>query len=204
MRNKLIVGLLILSIPIIVLAQQAMRVGGGEVSINRFGAVTIKSRADKAVSITGPTNIVGVHTVTGATTITGATGIVGATAITGAATVSTTLGVTGASTLTGGATIGSGGTPLLKVLSGTGAVDFTALAAGACETFTITVTGAADGDSVVLGIPAAAWATTEYATIQGFVSAANVVTLKRCNLTNATTALSNPASVTVRATVMQF
>lgn len=198
MRHKLITVLLILTIPLIVLAQQAMRVGGGEISLNRFGAVTIKSRADKSVAITGPTNI------TGATSITGATGITGATTITGAATVSSTLGVTGASTLTGGATIGSGGAPLLKVLSGTGAVDFTALAAGTCETFTITVTGAANGDTVALGIPAAAWATTEYATIQGWVSTTNTVTVKRCNITNATTPLSDPASVTVRATVMQF
>lgn len=97
-----------------------------------------------------------------------------------------------------------GGTALKKVLSATAAVDFTALAAGTCETFDVTVTGAADGDSVSLGIPAAAWATTEYATIQGFVSATNTVTVKRCNLTNATTPLSNPASVTVRATVFQF
>ena len=97
-----------------------------------------------------------------------------------------------------------GGTALKKVLSGTGAVDFTALAAGSCETFTVTVTGAANGDSVALGIPAAAWATTEYATIEGFVSATDTVTVKRCNLTNATTALSNPASVTIRATVFQF
>jgi len=97
-----------------------------------------------------------------------------------------------------------GGTALKKVLSATAAVDFTALAAGACETFNVTVTGAADGDSVAIGVPAAGWATTEYATIEGFVSASNTVTVKRCNLTNATTALSNPASVTVRATVFQF
>jgi len=97
-----------------------------------------------------------------------------------------------------------GGAPVKKILSGTASVDFTALAAGACETFTVTVTGAVDGDSVSMGVPAAAWATTEYATIQGFVSAANTVTVKRCNLTNATTALSNPAAVTIRATVFQF
>ncbi len=97
-----------------------------------------------------------------------------------------------------------GGTALKKVLSASAAVDFTALAAGTCETFNITVTGAADGDPVAIGVPAAGWATTEYATIEGFVSAANTVTVKRCNLTNATTALSNPASVTVRATVLQF
>jgi len=97
-----------------------------------------------------------------------------------------------------------GGAALKKVLSATASVDFTALAAGTCETFDVTVTGAADGDSVSLGVPAAAWATTEYATIQGFVSATNTVTVKRCNLTNATTPLSNPAAVTVRATVFQF
>lgn len=97
-----------------------------------------------------------------------------------------------------------GGTALKKVISGTGSIDFTALAAGSCETFTVTVTGAANGDPVALGIPAAAWATTEYATIEGFVSAADTVTVKRCNLTNATTALSNPAAVTIRATVFQF
>ena len=97
-----------------------------------------------------------------------------------------------------------GGAALKKVLSATAAVDFTALAAGSCETFSVTVTGAADGDPVALGVPAAGWATTEYATIEGFVSAADTVTVKRCNLTNATTALSNPASVTVRATVFKF
>jgi hypothetical protein len=97
-----------------------------------------------------------------------------------------------------------GGAAIKKVLTGTASVDFTALAAGACENLTITVTGAADGDPVYVGIPAAAWATTEYATINYFVSSANTVTVKRCNLTNATTALSNPAPVTIRAVVIQF
>jgi hypothetical protein len=103
-----------------------------------------------------------------------------------------------------GTRLGASGAPVKKIISATASVDFTALAAGACETFTITVTGAADGDSVSLGVPAAAWATTEYATIQGFVSGADTVKVKRCNLTNATTALSNPAAVTIRATVFQF
>lgn len=113
------------------------------------------------------------------------------TAVTGTLSVSSTVSI-------------GGGASIAKVLTGTGSVDFTALAAGTCENFTITVTGAANGDSVALGIPAAGWATTEYATIQGFVSATDTVTIKRCNLTNATTALSNPAAVTVRATVFQF
>jgi hypothetical protein len=204
MKRKLLISLLVLAIPAVIYAQQTMRLGGGLISISRLGAVVIQARSDKTIALNSPTVITGATAIAGATTITGATGITGATSITGAATVSTTLGVTGASTLTGGATIGSGGAALLKVLSGTGAVDFTALAAGTCETFTVTVTGAADGNVVSLGIPAAAWATTEYATIEGFVSAPNVVTIKRCNLTNATTALSDPASVTIRAAVFQF
>lgn len=167
MRNKLIVGLLILSIPLVAFAQQTMRLGGGSIMISRLGAVVIQARADKTIALQSNTTI------------------------TGTAAVSSTLSI-------------GGGAAIAKVLTGTASVDFTALAAGTCETFNITVTGAANGDSVALGIPAAAWATTEYATIQGFVSAANTVTLKRCNLTNATTALSDPAAVTARATVIQF
>jgi hypothetical protein len=167
MKKKLIISFLILSIPVVVIAQQTMRLGGGLISISRLGAVVIKPRSDQSIALQGNT------------------------AITGTAAVSATLSV-------------GGGAAIAKVLTGTGSVDFTALAAGTCETFTVTVTGAANGDSVALGIPAAAWATTEYATIQGFVSATNVVTIKRCNLTNATTALSDPAAVTVRATVIQF
>lgn len=167
MRHKLITSLLILTIPIVVIAQQTMRLGGGLISISRLGAVVIKARSDKTIELQSNTNI------------------------TGTAAVSSTLSV-------------GGGTAIAKVLSATASVDFTALAAGTCEMFNITVTGAANGDSVALGIPAAAWATTEYATIEGFVSATNTVTVKRCNLTNATTALSNPAAVTVRATVIQF
>ncbi|HEY6232810.1 MAG TPA: hypothetical protein VIW64_16215 [Pyrinomonadaceae bacterium] len=118
--------------------------------------------------------------------------------------VTRALNVAGVTAANGGASIGSGGATIAKVLTGTASVDFTALAAGTCETFTVTVTGAANGDAVSVGIPAAAWATTEYATINAFVSAGDTVTVKRCNLTNTTTALSNPPAVTIRATVFQF
>jgi hypothetical protein len=128
----------------------------------------------------------------------------GTLAVTGAGTFSSTLGVTGVTSANGGVQIGSGGATVLKALTATLSVDFTALAAGTCETFNITVTGAANGDPVSLGVPAAAWATTEYATIQGFVSATDTVTVKRCNLVNATTATSNPAAVTIRIAVWQF
>lgn len=167
MKKKLIIALLVVAFPILAIAQQTMRLGGGLIQISRLGVVVIKPRADKTIELQDDTNV------------------------TGAMAVSSTVSI-------------GGGAAIAKVLTGTGSVDLTALAAGACETFTVTVTGAANGDSVALGIPAAAWATTEYATIQGFVSAANTVTVKRCNLTNTTTALSNPAAVTVRATVIQF
>jgi hypothetical protein len=102
-----------------------------------------------------------------------------------------------------GVSIG-GGTAVKKVLAGTASLDFGATAAGACDSLTITVTGAADGDTVALGIPTALGAADTYQSFHGFVSAANTVTVKRCNPTNATTALSNPAAATVRATVFNY
>jgi hypothetical protein len=114
---------------------------------------------------------------------------------------------TGAITLlpkTGQGVAIGGGTAIKKVLSGTASLDFGATAAGACDALTITVTGATDGNPVSLGVPAALMSASEYQTIQGYVSAADTVTVKRCNTTNATTALSNPAAATVRATVIQY
>lgn len=91
----------------------------------------------------------------------------------------------------------------LSLLSATGSLDFGATAAGTCDSLTITVTGAADGNPVSLGIPAALATADTYQSFQGFVSSANTVTVKRCNLTNATTALSDPSAATVRATVFK-
>lgn len=107
--------------------------------------------------------------------------------------------VTGAN----GITVGSGGTAITKHLSATASLDFGATAAGTCDSLTITVTGAADGDTVSLGIPNALAASDTYQSFQGFVSSANTVTVKRCNLLNLTTALSDPGAETVRADVWQ-
>jgi hypothetical protein len=104
MNKKLITVLLLLSVPIIVMAQQAMRVGGGELSINRFGAVTIKSRADKAVTITGPTNIVGAHTITGNTAIAGDAALSGNYTQNGVIKNSTTVSLTAANLIAMGTT----------------------------------------------------------------------------------------------------
>jgi hypothetical protein len=93
------------------------------------------------------------------------------------------------------------GTAITGHLSGTASLDFGATAAGTCDSLTITVTGAADGDTVNLGIPTALAGSDTYQSFDGYVSSANTVTVKRCNLLNVTTALSNPAAATVRADV---
>lgn len=87
--------------------------------------------------------------------------------------------------------------------AGSASLDFGATAAGTCDLLTITVTGAADGDPVSCGVPTALAASDAYQSFAYYVSATNTVTVKRCNLTNAVTALSNPATATVRCTVAQ-
>lgn len=71
MRKKLLIVLLVLTIPIIVLAQQTMRLGGGTISISRLGAVVIQARSDKSIALNSPT------TITGATTLSGNTALAG-------------------------------------------------------------------------------------------------------------------------------
>lgn len=88
-----------------------------------------------------------------------------------------------------------------KTWTGTASLNFGATAAGTCDSLTITVTGAADGDPVQLGIPAALFTSDTYQIFDAAVTSANTVTVKRCNPINAVTALSDPAAATVRATV---
>lgn len=75
------------------------------------------------------------------------------------------------------------------------ALDFASIAAAASEDKTITVPGAAVGDAVTLGLPAAPTAGLVF---QGFVSAANTVTVRATNITAAGV---DAASATYRATV---
>jgi hypothetical protein len=99
----------------------------------------------------------------------------------------------------GSVTIGSG-TAILKHLSATASLDFDLSGAGiTCQTLTVTVTGAADGDSVGLGIPNALASSTGVL-FTGWVSAANTVSVKACDVTSAN---PNPAAATVRADVWQ-
>lgn len=82
-------------------------------------------------------------------------------------------------------------------LTATAALDFASINAAASEDLTITVAGAAVGDSVSLGLPAAPTAGIVF---NAFVSAANTVTVRATNITAAPV---NPASATYRATVIK-
>lgn len=89
-------------------------------------------------------------------------------------------------------------TVMQKLLSATAALNFGSIAAGATAELTITVTGAATGDSVSPG-----WPSTLEAGLVGimYVSASNTVTVR---LHNTTGSPIDPASQTFRATVLQF
>jgi hypothetical protein len=107
------------------------------------------------------------------------------------------LSVDGTSTLTGTVAIGSG-TPIAKVVSATDTLDFGNTATLTSTDLTITVTGAAVGDSVAIGLPAAPDANGCFT---GWVSAANTVTVR---FNNYSAGSIDPASATYRATVTQF
>lgn len=96
-----------------------------------------------------------------------------------------------------GLTIGSGGSAISKVLTATASLDFGSIAAQSSADLTVTVTGAATGDAVVMGLPASPSAGVVF---NAFVSSANTVTIRA---TNATAAPIDPASATYRATVIQ-
>lgn len=90
------------------------------------------------------------------------------------------------------------GTTITKVLSATATLDFANQAAIGCNDLTITVTGAALGDTVSIGAPnASVPSATSY--FFGWVSAADTVTVRFCTLVS-----GDPASGTFRATVTKF
>jgi 3-methyladenine DNA glycosylase Mpg len=90
---------------------------------------------------------------------------------------------------------------LAKTLTATAALNFPSTTAGTASTLTITVTGAADGDAVSLGVPNAA-ASIGGAQFFAYVSAANTVTIKLFN-SNTLTAI-DPASATFRVSVLKY
>lgn len=102
--------------------------------------------------------------------------------------------------LTAGATTIGGGTAIGKVMSATATLDFGSTAAGAGSDLIITVTGAAVGDIVNLGVPNGSVTTT--GTYFGWVSATNTVTVRFTD--NALVGSEDPASGLFRAMVTHF
>ena len=95
--------------------------------------------------------------------------------------------------------VGAGAT-VQQWLSATATLDYASIAAGAYEDKTITVTGAALGNAVSVGIPNGSM--TADLVIFGWVSAADTVTIRVANIS--TTTARDPASGTWRATIIQF
>lgn len=91
-----------------------------------------------------------------------------------------------------------GSTVLKKLLSNSTALDFGSIAAASSADLPITVTGAAVGDSVCLGLPSSPTAGIVF---NAFVSAVNTVTVRAFNITGSPI---DPASATYRVTVFNF
>ena len=106
------------------------------------------------------------------------------------------LDLTLASAVFGGTLQWNSGTAISKHLSATAVLDFANLAAIGCEDLTITVTGAAVGDTVSLGVPNASIVTN--GTFFAWVSAADTVSIKFCTVIS-----GDPASGTFRVDVWQ-
>jgi hypothetical protein len=99
---------------------------------------------------------------------------------------------------TGGSTDPPSGTyrvtAITSAVTATATVDFASMVDGGCNDQTMTLAGAAVGNSIALGRPAASEAGLH---VIGFISATNTVTLRACNWSGATL---DPAPATYRAT----
>jgi hypothetical protein len=90
---------------------------------------------------------------------------------------------------------------LAKVLTGSSILDFGATGPGAASNLTVTVTGAAAGDVVSVGVDYSTVAVAN-GSFTGYVSAADTVTIRYTN--NDLTTEYNPASATFKVTVTKF
>ena len=96
---------------------------------------------------------------------------------------------------TNGFIVGSGA-QITKVLSGSASLNFPSISAVSQADLTITVTGAAVGDEVIMGLPAAPAAGIVF---NAFVSATNTVTVRA---TNVTASPVDPAAATYNVIVL--
>jgi hypothetical protein len=150
-----------------------------------------------AQTIKGP-NATGTTSTGGSLTLAGGTGTSAGGAVI-ISTAATTTQTERARFSSAGVTIGASGTAIASVISATATLDFPSTNEHECSAATITVTGAAVGDVVALGIPTEAIGTS--GVFFGYVSAADTVTVRYHN-TDKNSAV-NPASGTFRATVIK-
>lgn len=115
----------------------------------------------------------------------------------GAAALSVTGSVTSSAGLAG-TTLNLGGATVTDFLTATATLDYGSILAAGNEDKTITVTGAAVGDTVAIALPATVLGG---AIFNGWVTASDTVTI-RCN--NAGSIAIDPASATYRATIIKF
>jgi hypothetical protein len=92
--------------------------------------------------------------------------------------------------------IAGNGNTITKVLSGSASLNFGSIGAAAQADLTITITGAAVGDEVIMALPAAPTAGLIF---NAFVSAADTVTVRASNITAAPI---DPAAATFGAIVI--
>ena len=148
-------------------------------------------------TLKGP-NATGTTSTGGSLTFSGGTGTSagGAVIITTAATTTQTERARFSSA---GVTIGASGTAIASVISNTATLDFPSTNSHHSSDLTLTVTGAAVGDVVAIGIPNGSVGTT--GVFFGWVSAADTVTIRYTNTHNG--GAVDPASGTFRATVIE-
>ncbi len=99
----------------------------------------------------------------------------------------------------GAVTIG-GGTPITQHMSTTASLDFPGLDGNSCNTLSVAVNGAADGDPVALGIPNTL-GSLDRVTWFGWVSGPGVVSVRACN--TARYRAPDPPAANVRVDVWQ-
>lgn len=181
----------------------------GDLSINGYATTTATSGNIATAgtltvvgnSVLASTDVGGGYTAgsgSGATISTaGALSTNGNLSVNGYATTTATTGniATEGSLLIGGST----GTAIVRHISNSASLDFATIAANSCQTQTLTVTGAADADTVSLGVPNALAAASTTLAFSGWVSAANTVSVRVCQV--ATQGTSDPAAATIRADV---
>ena len=165
---------IVLSVLFVVNVVQAATTIGNNISTDGTVNVTGLSSLGQA-STTNFSNIGMAYFGGTATTTIDSAGNVNAQGITVGSTTIDSIGNVNAQTISIG-----GGDTILKHLSTVGYITFGTVAANACNTGTITITGAADGDSVDIGMPNIVASASSTLVWSGWVSAANTVTVRLC------------------------